>query len=157
MEIKHEGTVKHEAIITHAELIEILNDQDDMNMSEYPIPKDATITVWTSTDARSQRPMYDNSVIKVTWETSQSKPTIAGPYYRDVGHDLSKVDLSIVKLTDVPHDWFDGYYYFKSERASHRSIAQLCLGNWHTINEEGPLTLEELNRRGWELDEKVKL
>lgn len=50
----------------------------------------------------------------------------------------------------------DGYYWFKCERASERSIAQFIEGKgWFAVNETGPLTLEELNRRGWELDEPV--
>jgi len=50
----------------------------------------------------------------------------------------------------------DGYYRFTSERASQKSIAQLIDGRWFCVGEEEPVSLEELNRRGWELDSRVK-
>ncbi len=49
----------------------------------------------------------------------------------------------------------DGYYWFKSERATDRSIAQRVNGEWFTVNEQGPITLEELIHRGWHIDEAV--
>jgi len=49
----------------------------------------------------------------------------------------------------------DGYYWFKCERASARSIAQHVRGHWYTVNEDGPIDILELNRRGWILDEMV--
>lgn len=56
----------------------------------------------------------------------------------------------------APKPLRDGYYWFKCERASHRTIAQLVKGEWYTTNDVGPIKLEVLNARGWELDEKVK-
>lgn len=49
----------------------------------------------------------------------------------------------------------NGYYRFTSERASYKSIAQHINGEWFLIGEVAPVTLEELNRRGWDLDSKV--
>ena len=50
----------------------------------------------------------------------------------------------------------NGYYRLTSERASYKSIAQFIDGLWYVIGEEGSLTLEDLNRRGWDLDTRVK-
>lgn len=50
----------------------------------------------------------------------------------------------------------DGYYWFKAERATGRSIAQRVNGQWFTVNEAGPITLEELMKRGWHIDERVR-
>lgn len=49
----------------------------------------------------------------------------------------------------------DGYYWFKAERATGRSIAQRVNGEWFTVNEPGPISLSELARRGWHIDERV--
>lgn len=50
----------------------------------------------------------------------------------------------------------NGYYRFTSERASYKSIAQHIDGEWFCIGEVEPISLEELNRRGWDLDKRVK-
>ncbi|QIG69758.1 hypothetical protein EVB81_189 [Rhizobium phage RHph_I46] len=50
----------------------------------------------------------------------------------------------------------NGFYFFTSERASNKAIAQYINGEWFSINEVGPITLEELNRRGWDLEKRVK-
>ena len=50
----------------------------------------------------------------------------------------------------------NGYYFFTSERASNKAIAQHINGEWFCVNEVGPVTLEELNRRGWDLEKRVK-
>ena len=50
----------------------------------------------------------------------------------------------------------NGYYRFTSERARSKSIAQFLHGEWYCLNEVGPVTMEELNRRGWTLDSRVK-
>lgn len=50
----------------------------------------------------------------------------------------------------------DGYYRFTSERAAMKCIAQLVDGRWYLINEIGPVSLEEIQRRGWTLDRRVK-
>lgn len=44
----------------------------------------------------------------------------------------------------------DGFYWLCSERSSGPSIMQVCLGKIYVINEVGPISLEELERRGWE-------
>jgi hypothetical protein len=49
----------------------------------------------------------------------------------------------------------NGYYRFTSERASYKSIAQNIDGNWFLIGEVEPVTMHELNQRGWVLDSKV--
>lgn len=49
----------------------------------------------------------------------------------------------------------DGFFWFKSERASWPSVCQRVKGQWYAVNEVGPITLEELNRRGWQLDGPV--
>lgn len=49
----------------------------------------------------------------------------------------------------------DGYYWFKADRATGRSIAQRISAQWFCVNEVGPVTLEELMRRGWHIDERV--
>jgi len=49
----------------------------------------------------------------------------------------------------------DGYYRFTSERASFKMIAQLSGGRWYLINQVGPVTMIEINSRGWTLDSKV--
>lgn len=47
-----------------------------------------------------------------------------------------------------------GYYWFKCERATDRSIAQyISTKGWFTVNEVGPISIAELNRRGWYLDD----
>lgn len=50
----------------------------------------------------------------------------------------------------------NGYYRFTSERASYKSIAQYINGDWYLIGEENPVTLEEINRRGWEVEGMVE-
>lgn len=50
----------------------------------------------------------------------------------------------------------DGYYWFTSERASSRAIGQHINGLWYLIGEEKPVTIEELNRRGWDLGKWIK-
>lgn len=50
----------------------------------------------------------------------------------------------------------NGFYRLTSDRASYKSIAQYIDGEWYCINEIGPVTLAELNRRGWNLDTRVK-
>lgn len=49
----------------------------------------------------------------------------------------------------------DGFFWFTSERASNPSICQRVGGKWFAINEFGEVTLEELNRRGWQLEGPV--
>lgn len=46
----------------------------------------------------------------------------------------------------------DGYYRFKCERSITKSIAQHIKGRWFLIGEADPVSLDEINRRGWELD-----
>lgn len=50
----------------------------------------------------------------------------------------------------------NGYYWFGSERSSTRAVAQHINGEWFVINEVGPITLEELRRRGWELGKRIR-
>ncbi|QIG76918.1 hypothetical protein EVC30_089 [Rhizobium phage RHph_Y1_11] len=50
----------------------------------------------------------------------------------------------------------NGYYFFGSERSSSRAICQHINGEWFCVNEVGPVPLEELNRRGWTLEKRVK-
>lgn len=49
----------------------------------------------------------------------------------------------------------EGFYWFKCVRIPWRAVCQLWNGEWYTINEAGPITEEELNRRGWEVDEYI--
>lgn len=49
----------------------------------------------------------------------------------------------------------DGFYWFTSERSSSKAIGQLVDGKWYLINEVGPVSLEEITRRGWDLDERI--
>lgn len=50
----------------------------------------------------------------------------------------------------------NGFYWFTSERASCPSICQYLDGGWYPINEHGPITLDELYRRGWDLGKRVE-
>jgi hypothetical protein len=45
----------------------------------------------------------------------------------------------------------NGYYWFTSERSSFMSVGQHINGHWYLVSEEGRFTLEEINRRGWDL------
>jgi hypothetical protein len=49
----------------------------------------------------------------------------------------------------------DGYYRFTSERSSQKCIAQLLNHEWYLIGEERPVTMAEMNRRGWTVDTRV--
>jgi hypothetical protein len=49
----------------------------------------------------------------------------------------------------------NGYYWFKSERATNKTICQYMNGGWYPTNEIGPISMHELNRRGWTLDKRV--
>ena len=64
--------------------------------------------------------------------------------------DLVREDGSVI------YDVSDGYYWFKSERSIDRSIVQRVGGEWWTVNEVGSITMEELNHRGWYIDEPVE-
>lgn len=50
----------------------------------------------------------------------------------------------------------DGYYRFTSERSAQKSIGQLIDGQWYLVNEVGPVSMDEINRRGWTLGRRVK-
>lgn len=50
----------------------------------------------------------------------------------------------------------NGYYWFTSERASSRSVGQFIDGEWYLINEVGPVSIEEINRRGWNVGKRIK-
>jgi hypothetical protein len=58
--------------------------------------------------------------------------------------------------TEPPPPPKDGFYWFKSERASYRSIAQHINGCWFLHDEAGPRSMETLNKRGWYLDGPVE-
>jgi hypothetical protein len=49
----------------------------------------------------------------------------------------------------------DGYWWFREDRFGSFSICQLMGGKWYPTAEVGPVTLEELNRRGWDLHSRV--
>lgn len=48
------------------------------------------------------------------------------------------------------------YYRLSSERALEKSIAQYLNNKWYLIGEAHPVSLNEINRRGWELDSIVE-
>lgn len=50
----------------------------------------------------------------------------------------------------------DGFYWFTSERSSGPTICQYMKGGWYPLNETGPLTLEELKQRGWDLGDRIE-
>lgn len=39
----------------------------------------------------------------------------------------------------------NGFYFLKSERSLYRTVVQHLEGRWYCLNEEGPVTLEELD------------
>lgn len=92
-----------------------------------------------STDSRlaTERSYEWTSVYSITWFTED--PATADPEYEENRGDYEP----------------NGFFYFTSERASSRSIAQKIGNLWYAINEKGPVTLEELERRGWKLDVPV--
>lgn len=63
---------------------------------------------------------------------------------------LNKIEIAL------PDPLKDGYYWFHSERASTRSIAQLVSGAWYLVGEADAHTLEQLRTRGWKLDGPVE-
>lgn len=60
----------------------------------------------------------------------------------------------IEKYEEAPLE--DGFYWFTSERSSYSSVCQFLNGHWYAMNESGQLTLEGLNRRGWQLGSRIE-
>ena len=50
----------------------------------------------------------------------------------------------------------NGYYRFISERVYNKTICQYVNGHWCLINELGPDTIYELQKKGLELDSLVE-
>lgn len=50
----------------------------------------------------------------------------------------------------------NGYYWFSSERASNRSVAQVINNVWYVIGESQPMALVDIEMRGWDLGEYIE-
>ncbi len=50
----------------------------------------------------------------------------------------------------------NGFYWFIGHRSSYMVICQLMDNQWYTFNEIGPISMEEISRRGWILFSKVE-
>lgn len=49
----------------------------------------------------------------------------------------------------------DGFYWFRSERSTQPAISQVAGGEIYCFNEAGPVSIDELARRGWVLWKRV--
>ena len=58
--------------------------------------------------------------------------------------------------SDAKPEHKDGFYWLTSERTSSPSLVQHIEGKWYCVNEEGPVTMDELNQRGWDLGKRIK-
>ena len=47
------------------------------------------------------------------------------------------------------------HHFLHAERASYPSIAEWIKGNWWCVNEVGPVSPEEMYRRGWRYGKPV--
>jgi hypothetical protein len=45
----------------------------------------------------------------------------------------------------------DGFFWFVSERSSLPAVGQFVKGQLFLVGEEGPVSYEEVKRRGWEI------
>jgi len=70
--------------------------------------------------------------------------------------DALKRLSDVVELINKKDTMEDGFYWFDAERSSRRSIGQHINGRWYLVAEEGSFTLEEINRRGWDLSERIE-
>lgn len=49
-----------------------------------------------------------------------------------------------------------GIYWLRSERSLERRVAQHVNGKWYLLAEADPVTVEEIERRGWYVGKQIK-
>lgn len=62
-----------------------------------------------------------------------------------------------IKTLHVYPPMIDGYYWFTAERSSKPHIAEYIAPHWYAFNEHGPISSDEMKRRGYRLENRVEV